>query len=79
MNTSTTYSAIPSGFTATPVIIECATSKGLSAFSIVGMANKTIEESRERIRFALKNSGFAFPTDHLTVNLAPASLQKTGS
>ena len=79
MNTSITYSAIPSGFSATPVIIECTTSKGLNAFSIIGMANKTVEESRERIRFALKNSGFTFPADHLTVNLAPASLQKTGS
>jgi len=79
MTTSKTISAIPCGFAATPVIIECSTSKGLNAFTIVGMANKTIDESRERIRFALKNSGFNFPSDHLTINLAPASLQKTGS
>ena len=79
MATSKIISALPSGFTATPVIIECSSSTGLSAFTIVGMANKTIDESRERIRFALKNSGFKFPCDHLTVNLAPASLQKTGS
>lgn len=79
MSTSKIISALPNGFTATPVIIECSTSKGLSAFTIVGMANKTIDESRERIRFALKNSDFKFPSDHLTINLAPASLQKTGS
>jgi magnesium chelatase family protein len=79
MTTSKTISALPNGFTATPVIIECSSSNGLSAFTIVGMANKTIEESRERIRFALKNSGFRFPSEHLVINLAPASLQKTGS
>ena len=79
MTTSKTISALPNGFTATPVIIECSSSQGLSAFTIVGMANKTIDESRERIRFALKNSGFRFPSEHLVINLAPASLQKTGS
>ena len=79
MTTSEIISALPNGFTATPVIIECSSSTGLSAFTIVGMANKTIDESRERIRFALKNSGFKFPSDHLVINLAPASLQKTGS
>ena len=79
MTTSKIISALPNGFTATPVIIECSSSTGLSAFTIVGMANKTIDESRERIRFALKNSGFKFPSDHLVINLAPASLQKTGS
>lgn len=79
MTTSKTISALPNGFTATPVIIECSSSQGLSSFTIVGMANKTIDESRERIRFALKNSGFRFPSEHLVINLAPASLQKTGS
>lgn len=72
-------SAIPTGYTASPVIIECDRNKGLPRFDIVGLPSRTINESRERIRFALKNSGFIFPKDHLVINLAPASLQKTGN
>lgn len=48
--------------------------------NIVGMANKTIDESRERIRSAIRNSGFYYPNkDKITINLAPAGLPKTGS
>ncbi len=52
---------------------------GLPAFNIVGMANKTISEARERVRSALVSSGFSFPGYKVTINLAPADLQKDGS
>lgn len=54
-------------------------SRALPTFQIVGLANKAIEESRERVRSAIKNSGLEFPAHRVTVNLAPADLPKEGS
>ena len=79
MTTPKTYSSIPKGFSAELVTVEGDASKGLSSFSIVGLASKTIDESRERIRAAIRNSKLFFPRDKLTINLAPASLQKSGN
>ena len=79
MKTPKTYSSIPKGFGAELVTVEGNLAKGLSSFSIVGLANKTIEESRERIRVAINSSKLYFPKDKLTINLAPASLQKSGN
>jgi magnesium chelatase family protein len=53
-------------------------SSGLPAFTIVGLADKAIREARERVRSAITNSGHAFPTGRITVNLAPAYLRKIG-
>ena len=80
MTISKTFSAIPTGTTANLVTIECDSAKCLPTLKMVGMANKTIEESRERIRAAIRNSNFYYPTkDKITINLAPADLPKTGS
>ncbi len=53
-------------------------SSGLPAFTIVGLADKAIRESRERVRSAMTNSGHTFPPGRITVNLAPAYLRKIG-
>src|SRR4029079_12323899 len=53
-------------------------STGLPAFTIVGLADKAIREARERVRAAITNSGHAFPSGRITVNLAPAYLRKIG-
>ena len=53
--------------------------RGLPAFNIVGMANKTINEAKERVRSAIVNSEFSFPDKKVTINLAPADLEKDGS
>src|SRR5208283_5806983 len=53
--------------------------KGLPHFSIVGLPDAAVKESRDRIRAALKNCGFNFPLKQITVNLAPADLKKEGS
>ena len=53
--------------------------RGLPAFNIVGMANKTINEAKERVRSAIINSGMSFPSKKVTINLAPADLAKDGS
>ena len=73
------YSAIPQGYSGSLITVEGDTNQGLPCFSIVGMANKTITESRERVRSALVNSDFRFPTKKVTINLAPAELTKDGS
>ena len=52
--------------------------QGLPNFFLVGLPNTAVKEARERVRTAIKNSGFAFPLRRITVNLAPAELPKTG-
>jgi len=52
--------------------------EGLPSFTIVGLPDKAVEESKERVRSAIKNSGADFPVSRITVNLAPADLPKAG-
>lgn len=67
------------GLDSIPVTVEVdVAASGLPAFQIVGLPDKAVEESRERVRAALKNSQAAFPTHRITVNLAPADLPKEG-
>ena len=58
---------------------ECYISNGLPGFDIVGLPDAAVKEARERVRAAAKSSGMAFPVSRITVNLAPASLKKSGS
>lgn len=71
--------AVAEGFNGVKVTAECDITKGLPAFNIVGLANKAIAESRERVRSAIVNSGFDFPAKRITINLVPASIAKSGS
>ena len=67
------------GLDGVPVIVEVdIASQGLPSFTIVGLADRAIEESKERIRSALRNSNADFPPKRITVNLAPADLPKKG-
>lgn len=59
--------------------IECDATKGLPTISIVGLGNKAIDEAKERVRSAIRNSYLDFPAKHITINLAPANLPKDGS
>src|SRR5262245_42587494 len=52
---------------------------GLPAFHIVGLPDTAVQEARERVRAAVRNSGFSFPMRRITVNLAPAELKKEGA
>src|ERR1044071_1608483 len=67
------------GFEAYPVIIEVDVSFGLPSFTMVGLPDTTVRESRDRVRLAIRNSGFEFPPHRITVNLAPADVRKAGS
>lgn len=61
-----------------PVTAECALSGGLPAFDVVGLPDAAVKESRERVRSAIRSSGFDFPVSRITINLAPADVRKTG-
>ncbi len=71
--------AIPYGFEGKTVEVEGDMNRGLPAFNIVGMASKTINEAKERVKSAILNSGFSFPDRKVTISLAPAELQKDGA
>ena len=72
-------SAAVVGIDAYPVHIEVDVSHGLPSFTMVGLPDITVRESRDRVRSAIRNSGFAFPRHRITVNLAPADVRKAGS
>lgn len=66
------------GIDALPVEVEVDVSAGLPGFSIVGLPDTAVQEARERVRVAISNSGYKFPTKKVIVNLAPANLRKEG-
>ncbi|MGD2033305.1 MAG: magnesium chelatase domain-containing protein, partial [Gammaproteobacteria bacterium] len=63
---------------APPVSVEVDLAGGLPSFSIVGLPETTVRESKDRVRAALRNCGFEFPPRRIIVNLAPADLPKSG-
>src|SRR5918996_1943043 len=66
------------GIDALAVEVEVDVSSGLPGFSIVGLPDAAVQEARERVRVAISNSGYKFPTKKVIVNLAPANLRKEG-
>ena len=79
MATARVTSATAYGFEGRLIDIECDTSRGLPTLSIVGLGNKAIDEAKERVRSAIKNSHLEFPKQKVTINLAPADLPKDGA
>lgn len=73
------YSCGLSGIDGFSVCVETDISNGLPAFDIVGLPDAAVKEAKERIRSAIKNTGFRFPAKHVVINLAPASKRKEGS
>ncbi len=59
--------------------VEVDITYGLPAFNMVGLPETSVKESKERVRSAIKNAGFEFPGDRITINLAPADVRKEGS
>lgn len=76
---ATTSSVAFSGIDVLKITIEVQITKGLPSFTIVGLADKAIAESRERVRSALHSAGLSLPGSHITVNLAPADVLKEGT
>lgn len=76
---SKVYTFTVVGIEAYTVEVEVDISPGLPQFNIVGLPDSVVKESKERIRSAIKNSGYEFPMERITVNLAPAQLKKEGA
>ncbi len=72
------YSRASVGVEAPPVTVEVHISNGMPGFTLVGLPETTVKESRDRVRSAIINSQFEFPAKRITVNLAPADLPKEG-
>ncbi len=66
------------GLDAYPITIEADIAAGLPAFTLVGLPDSAIRESRERVRSAIKNTGYDFPSHRITINLSPADTKKEG-
>lgn len=78
MSLSVVYTRANIGIDAPLVTIEVHLSNGMPAFQLVGLPETTVKESRDRVRSALINAGFEFPSKRITVNMAPADLPKGG-
>ncbi|HYK99484.1 MAG TPA: magnesium chelatase domain-containing protein [Candidatus Acidoferrales bacterium] len=78
-----TVARVPScalwGLEAAPVTVEVDVANGLPNFQVVGLPDAAVSEARERVRAAIRNSGFEFPLRRVVANLAPAERRKEGS
>ena len=73
------FSYASAGFEGTIISIEVDVRRGIPGIDIVGLPDIAVKEARERIRIAVKRSGFEFPRDRLLVNMAPAGVRKEGA
>jgi len=78
MSLAVLYSRARDGINAPLVDVEVHLANGLPALAIVGLPEKAVQESKDRVRGALINSRFEFPARRITINLAPADLPKEG-
>ncbi len=78
MSLAVVYTRAQNGIEAPPVNVEVHLSNGLPSLSIVGLPEAAVKESKDRVRCAILNSRFEFPTRRITINLAPADLPKEG-
>ena len=72
-------SATHRGLDGVLISVEVDITRGIPSFTIVGLPDTSIKESRERVRLAIVNSGYEFPLGRITINLAPADVKKIGS
>src|SRR3954468_20884548 len=76
---SSLRSAALIGVEALAVVVEVDVSYGMPVFNMVGLPDASVRESRDRVKSAIRNSGFPFPAHRVTVNLAPADVRKAGA
>jgi len=76
---SRVFSSSLKGIEAYPVEVEVNLSRGMPSFTIVGLPETSVKESRERVETSIRNTGFSFPVKRITVNLAPADTKKEGT
>ncbi|AHA68040.1 ATPase related to magnesium chelatase subunit ChlI [Shigella dysenteriae WRSd3] len=78
MSLSIVHTRAALGVNAPPITVEVHISKGLPGLTIVGLPETTVKEARDRVRSAIINSGYEYPAQKITINLAPADLPKEG-
>lgn len=78
MSLSIVHTRAALGVNAPPITVEVHISKGLPGLTMVGLPETTVKEARDRVRSAIINSGYEYPAKKITINLAPADLQKKG-
>jgi len=76
---SKSYCAVVQGMSASMIQVEADVSDGMPMFHLVGYLSSEVKEARERVRIAIKNSGFKLPAKKITVNLSPADIRKDGT
>ena len=76
---SVVFSAAIGGIDAQIINVEADVSDGLPVFNMVGYLSSEVKEAKDRVRTSIKNSGFSLKPKHITVNLSPANLRKTGT
>ncbi len=76
---SKAYSAVVMGIEAAIIQVEADVNDGLPVFNMVGYLSSEVKEAKERVRVALKNEGFRFPSKRITINLSPADIRKEGT
>jgi magnesium chelatase family protein len=76
---TTVFSGAVVGIQGLVIEVEVDIARGIPAFSVVGLPNAAVRESRERVTAAVKNAGWQFPLERITVNLAPADVKKEGA
>jgi len=79
MSSAKVYSASLLGLEAAPIEVEVDISGGLPKTIIVGLPDAAVQEAKERVKSAIKNSNAIFPRSHVAINLAPADLPKNGT
>ena len=73
------YSFSPFGYEGNLVTVEVDLKRGIPAIDMVGLADGAVKESRERMKSAIRNSGFEFPVERVLISLSPADLKKEGA
>ena len=76
---ATVYSCSVAGIDGLIVAVEVDIAYGLPVFNIVGLPEVSVKESKDRVKTAIKNSGYTFPMERIVVNLAPADVKKEGT
>ena len=71
-------SQAPMGIEGVPIQVEVDIRRGLPGIDVVGLPDGAVREARDRVRVAIRNSGFRFPKDRILVNLSPAGIKKEG-
>lgn len=79
MSLATVFSRAQNGMHSQPITIEVHLANGLPGFTVVGLPEAAVRESKDRVRAAIQNAGFNFPNKRITVSLAPADVPKEGS